>query len=586
MLKRTHNCGELRKENVGERVILNGWVDRRRDLGGIIFITLRDRYGLTQIVFNPGTDVYELAKNLGGEYVIGVEGMVRERPADATNPSMPTGEIEVLAEKLEVFSSSKVTPIYTNRDDETSEEMRLKYRYLDLRRPNMKENIIVRHRIAQIVRDYLNSLDFIEIETPILTKSTPEGARDFLVPSRLKKGKFYALPQSPQLFKQLLMIAGFDKYYQLARCFRDEDFRADRQPEFTQIDVEMSFVDRDEVLEVAEGLFVEIFKKVLGVTLKTPFRRYTYNDVMESYGSDKPDTRYGMKFVELNDIFEKTEFRAFREVIENSGVVKGFFVDEIYSRKEISNFENLAKSYGSKGLAWFRFSNGEVHSPILKFLKPLKIEELKRKFDIASDGTVFVVADDRKIVNTSLGAIRSELIKKKGKIQDSFDVFWVIDFPMFEWDEEENRFVAAHHPFTMPYLSDLERYKDGDLSKVRAQSYDLVINGYEILSGSIRIHKKEIQERVFDILKISKEEAKKKFGFLLEAFEYGAPPHGGFAVGFDRLVAIIRNVDSIRDVIAFPKTATGADIMTGAPSEVNKRQLDELGIEVKLKGDT
>lgn len=584
MLKRTHTCGELRKANVGERVVLNGWIDRRRDLGGIIFITLRDRYGLTQIVFNPGTEVYEKAKSLGGEYVIGVEGVVRERPENAVNPSMPTGEIEVLVEKLEIFSSSKITPIYTNRDDDTSEEMRLKYRYLDLRRPNMKENILTRHRVAQIVRKYLNSLGFVEIETPILTKSTPEGARDFLVPSRLKKGKFYALPQSPQLFKQLLMIAGFDKYYQLARCFRDEDFRADRQPEFTQIDVEMSFVDRDDVLKTAEGLFVEIFEKVLGIKLETPFKRYTYDEVIENYGSDKPDTRYGMKFVELNDIFKETEFQAFKNVIENSGTIKGLFVDEVFSRKEVSELENIAKSSGAKGLAWIRFSGNEMSSPISKFLKPLEIEGLKEKFNVESDGTIFIIADERKTVNVSLGAIRNELIKKKGKIQGSFDVFWVVDFPMFEWSEEENRFVAAHHPFTMPYLSDLEKYEN-DLSKVRAQSYDLVINGYEILSGSIRIHNREIQEKVFKILKITEEEAKLKFGFLLEAFEYGAPPHGGFAVGFDRLVAIIRNVDSIRDVIAFPKTATGSDVMTGAPSEVSKKQLEELGIQLKLEED-
>jgi aspartyl-tRNA synthetase len=584
MLKRTHTCGELRKANVGERVVLNGWIDRRRDLGGIIFITLRDRYGLTQIVFNPGTEVYEKAKSLGGEYVIGVEGVVRERPENAVNPSMPTGEIEVLVEKLEIFSSSKITPIYTNRDDDTSEEMRLKYRYLDLRRPAMKENILIRHRVAQVVRNYLNSLDFVEIETPILTKSTPEGARDFLVPSRLKKGKFYALPQSPQLFKQLLMVAGFDRYYQLARCFRDEDFRADRQPEFTQIDVEMSFVDRDDVLKTAEGLFVEIFEKVLGIKLETPFKRYTYDEVIENYGSDKPDTRYGMKFVELNDIFKETEFQAFKNVIENSGTIKGLFVDEVFSRKEVSELENIAKSSGAKGLAWIRFSGNEMSSPISKFLKPLEIEGLKEKFNVESDGTIFIIADERKTVNVSLGAIRNELIKKKGKIQGSFDVFWVVDFPMFEWSEEENRFVAAHHPFTMPYLSDLEKYEN-DLSKVRAQSYDLVINGYEILSGSIRIHNREIQEKVFKILKITEEEAKLKFGFLLEAFEYGAPPHGGFAVGFDRLVAIIRNVDSIRDVIAFPKTATGSDVMTGAPSEVSKKQLEELGIQLKLEED-
>ncbi|MDN5338229.1 MAG: aspartyl-tRNA synthetase, partial [Thermotogaceae bacterium] len=489
-----------------------------------------------------------------------------------------------LVEKLEIFSSSKITPIYTNRDDDTSEEMRLKYRYLDLRRPAMKENILIRHRVAQVVRNYLNSLDFVEIETPILTKSTPEGARDFLVPSRLKKGKFYALPQSPQLFKQLLMVAGFDRYYQLARCFRDEDFRADRQPEFTQIDVEMSFVDRDDVLKTAEGLFVEIFEKVLGIKLETPFKRYTYDEVIENYGSDKPDTRYGMKFVELNDIFKETEFQAFKNVIENSGTIKGLFVDEVFSRKEVSELENIAKSSGAKGLAWIRFSGNEMSSPISKFLKPLEIEGLKEKFNVESDGTIFIIADERKTVNVSLGAIRNELIKKKGKIQGSFDVFWVVDFPMFEWSEEENRFVAAHHPFTMPYLSDLEKYEN-DLSKVRAQSYDLVINGYEILSGSIRIHNREIQEKVFKILKITEEEAKLKFGFLLEAFEYGAPPHGGFAVGFDRLVAIIRNVDSIRDVIAFPKTATGSDVMTGAPSEVSKKQLEELGIQLKLEED-
>lgn len=581
MLKRTHNCGELRKKDVGKHVILNGWVDRRRDLGGIIFITLRDRYGLTQIVFDPGTSVYEEAKKLGSEYVIGVEGIVRERPKDAVNSSMPTGEIEVLAEKLEIFSASKVTPIYTNRDDETSEEMRLKYRYLDLRRTNMKDNIICRHEVAQIVRNYLNSQGFLEIETPILTKSTPEGARDFLVPSRLRKGRFYALPQSPQLFKQLLMIAGFDRYYQFARCFRDEDFRADRQPEFTQVDVEMSFVERDDVLEVAEGLFVEIFRKTLGVQLERPFRRYTYDYVIENYGSDKPDTRYEMKLLELNNAFSNTDFKVFKEVLKDQGVVKGLFVDKVYSRREIQDFEVLAKSHGAKGLVWIKFFSGQVNSPILKFLKPKEIDFLKKN-NIISDGTMFIIADKKEIVNESLGAIRSRIIKSKEKVTGTFDIFWVVDFPMFEWNEEENRFVAAHHPFTMPNLEDLEKYGD-DPSRIRAQSYDLVINGSEILSGSIRIHKREIQERVFDILKIGKDEASEKFGFLLEAFEYGAPPHGGFAIGFDRLITILRNVDSIRDVIAFPKTTTGSDPMTGAPSKVDKRQLEELGI--KIKGD-
>ena len=587
MLKRTHTCGELRISDVGKTVILNGWVDRIRDLGGILFILLRDRYGITQIVFEPSNiEVYEMAKELGPEYVIGIRGKVRKRPDEAMNPKIPTGEIEVIVDEMEIFSKSKIPPIYVNREDDTSEEMRMRYRYLDLRREGMKKNLLLRHEMAVFVRNFFNERDFVEIETPILTKSTPEGARDFLVPSRLKPGRFYALPQSPQLFKQILMISGFDRYYQLARCFRDEDFRADRQPEFTQVDVEMSFVEREDVLDLAEDLFVELIRKFKGIELEKPFRRFTYVDVMERYGSDKPITVFEHELKDLSDLFKETDFKVFRNVLEKGGVVKGLFVEKKHTRGEIGKLEDELKRKGAKGLVWFILDGGEVRSPVMKFLSESEVRSLLERMETKDrDGTIFMVADEERMhVNELLGMLRSKFEKEFAEKEDFLDVFWVIDFPMFEWSEEEGRIVANHHPFTMPNSEDLERYEDDPL-KIRALSYDLVVNGYEILSGSIRIHDRKIQEKVFNILGIDEKEAKERFGFFLEALEYGVPPHGGFAIGFDRLVAVIAGEKSIREVIAFPKTTSGVDLMTGAPSEVRKEQLEELGIDVKIDSD-
>ncbi|QTA38951.1 aspartate--tRNA ligase [Thermosipho ferrireducens] len=569
---RTHTCGELRSTHVGEIVEIAGWVERIRDLGGIKFIILRDRYGIVQVVVTPESEAYSPALEIGREWVIKVKGVVKKRPEE-TITETPTGEIEVYAENLEILSKAALPPFYPG--EKVSEDLKLKYRYIDLRSENMRRNIVLRHKMAQAAREFLNSHGFIEIETPDLTKSTPEGARDFLVPSRLQKGKFYALPQSPQLFKQLLMVAGFDKYYQFARCFRDEDLRADRQPEFTQIDIEMSFVEMEDILEIMEKFVKYVYSKV-GIELPEKFDRLTYDEVMEKYGSDKPDRRIGMELTDFTDYFKNTDFKIIRNIIDNGGSVKGFVAKIPISRKIASEYEEVVKESGLGGLLWFKVEKVVV-SPTAKFLGD-EYKKISEDFALEEGEVVLIAAHkNREILNTALGNLRIKLGKKYFKdLMKGFDAFWVVDFPFLEWDEEENRYVARHHPFTMPHVEDLNK----DPAQIKAYAYDMILNGNELGGGSIRIHKKEVQERVFDIIGLSKEEAETKFGFLLEALQYGAPPHGGIAFGFDRMVAIAAGLDNIREVIAFPKTSSGACLLTGAPSRVSNEQLNELSIKI------
>jgi aspartyl-tRNA synthetase len=585
--KRTHTCGQINKNDIDKSVILNGWIDRVRDLGGVIFVLIRDRYGKTQVVFdsNENKELYQKALKIKNEYVVSIEGKVRLRPEKDINPNMSTGEIEVLARDLKIISESETPPIYVNMEEDISDNLRLKYRYLDLRKERMQRNLIVRHCAMKATRDYLISQGFLEIETPYLTKSTPEGARDFLVPSRLKPGNFYALHQSPQLFKQLLMVSGFDKYFQIARCFRDEDFRADRQPEFTQIDLEASFVEKEDIFEITENLIKEVFEKSIDYgKLDIPFKKYTYEEVMEKYGSDKPDLRYEMEFIDLTEYFQKTEVNFIKEAIESGNILKGFIVREkadIFSRKKFDELTKTAKELGSNGLIYI--ANGEEIRSNIKKVAGKEINILKEHGIIKKGDVLFLLLGERNKINKILGQLRVKLIKEEHEIKEGVSILWVTDFPMFSWDEEEQKVVAEHHPFTMPNIEDLEKYGEIDPLKIRSESYDLVINGFEMASGSIRIHKKEIQEKIFKILGFSSEEANDKFGFLLEAFKYGAPPHGGIAIGMDRLVSILVGEESIKEVIAFPKTASGTDPMTGAPSLVDEKQLEELKLLLKNK---
>ncbi len=582
---RTHTCGELCINDVGKKVRLAGWVDRIRDLGGIKFIILRDRYGVTQLVVTPDSPAYSLASELDREDVIGVAGEVKKRPEDTINPKLSTGEIEVYVSEMVVFSKSKLPPFYPGEN--VKEDIRLKYRYLDIRGGRVLKNLEIRHKVTKVVRDFLDSQGFIEVETPYLTKSTPEGARDFLVPSRLRPGKFYALPQSPQLFKQILMVSGVDKYYQIARCFRDEDLRADRQPEFTQIDIEMSFVERDDVLDLVEEMLKEVFEKVAGVKLPERFDRLSYEEAMELYGTDKPDRRYGMELQDVTEFFQETSFKIAQKVIESGGYAKGFVVkgfSNVMSRRLGDVFSEFVRDFGLGGVVWFALKEEGIVSPTKKYLEK---EYSKIVENIAlNTGDVFIGAfhKDREELNVGLGELRLKIGKDYfSEIAKGYDVLWIVDFPFLEWDEEESRWTARHHPFTMPYVEDLKRYKASNPSKIKALAYDIIINGYEVGGGSVRIHNREIQEEVFELIGLSKEEANVKFGFLLEAFEYGAPPHGGIALGLDRLVAIICGEGSIRDVIAFPKTASGVCQLTGAPSNVDRRQLEELHINVEVE---
>jgi len=585
--KRSHNCGELGKDLAGQQVVLCGWVAKRRDHGGLIFVDLRDRSGIVQVVADPDTAgaSFKVAEDIRNEYVIKVSGKVALRDEATVNANIATGAIEVMAEEIEVLNAAKTPPFYIQDNIDTDENLRLKYRYLDLRRPEMQRNIILRHKVTKLMRDYLDTRNFLEIETPMLTKSTPEGARDYLVPSRVNPGKFYALPQSPQIFKQLLMVSGMERYFQIARCFRDEDLRADRQPEFTQLDMEMSFMEMDEILELMEGLIAYIFEGALGKKIQTPFQRLTWDEAMDRYGSDKPDLRFGMELINMVDAVKDSNFKVFNQVIENGGVVKAINVKGYANipRRECDSLVDFVGIYGAKGLAWMQIQeDGSVKSPIAKFFSEEQLTNILATAQAEAGDLVMFIADKPAVVAQALGALRIEMAKRRNLIDnDALAFAWVVDFPMFEYDEEEKRYVAMHHPFTSPRDEDLELLAT-DPGKVYAKAYDMVLNGTEIGGGSIRIHRRDVQKQIFSAIGLSDEEAQEKFGFMMNAFEYGAPPHGGLAFGLDRLIMIMAQRDSIRDVIAFPKTQSAACVMTQAPNDVDDKQLRELHIKTSM----
>ena len=585
--KRSHNCGELGKDLAGQQVVLCGWVAKRRDHGGLIFVDLRDRSGIVQVVADPDTAgaSFKVAEDIRNEYVIKVSGKVALRDEATVNANIATGAIEVMAEEIEVLNAAKTPPFYIQDNIDTDENLRLKYRYLDLRRPEMQRNIILRHKVTKLMRDYLDTRNFLEIETPMLTKSTPEGARDYLVPSRVNPGKFYALPQSPQIFKQLLMVSGMERYFQIARCFRDEDLRADRQPEFTQLDMEMSFMEMDEILELMEGLIAYIFEGALGKKIQTPFQRLTWDEAMDRYGSDKPDLRFGMELINMVDAVKDSNFKVFNQVIENGGVVKAINVKGYANipRRECDSLVDFVGIYGAKGLAWMQIQeDGSVKSPIAKFFSEEQLANILATAQAEAGDLVMFIADKPAVVAQALGALRIEMAKRRNLIDnDALAFAWVVDFPMFEYDEEEKRYVAMHHPFTSPRDEDLELLAT-DPGKVYAKAYDMVLNGTEIGGGPIRIHRRDVQKQIFSAIGLSDEEAQEKFGFMMNAFEYGAPPHGGLAFGLDRLIMIMAQRDSIRDVIAFPKTQSAACVMTQAPNDVDDKQLRELHIKTSM----
>ncbi|CAB1083148.1 Aspartyl-tRNA synthetase (EC @ Aspartyl-tRNA(Asn) synthetase (EC [Olavius algarvensis Delta 1 endosymbiont] len=585
-MRRTHSCCELDAKDIGKEVVLMGWVLRRRDHGGVIFVDLRDRAGITQVVFNPQIDeaVHAKAHVIRSEYVLAVRGKVDPRPDGMVNPNLKTGEIEVLVTELKILNAAK-TPAFLIEDDiDVSETIRLKHRHLDLRRSQMQKNLILRHQATAAVRNYLNSHQFLDLETPMLTKSTPEGARDYLVPSRVNPGQFYALPQSPQIFKQLFMISGFDRYYQIVRCFRDEDLRADRQPEFTQIDIEMSFVGEEDVMDLAEGMMTTLFKDVLNRDVRGPFPRLTYEEAVDRFGLDKPDTRFDLELKEVSDIVGDSGFKVFANVVKKGGIVKALNAKGCinFSRKEIDDLTDFVAVYRARGMAWIKVKENDWQSPIAKFFTDDEKQALTERIEMEPGDLVFFVADQPKVVNESLGNLRNHLGKRLNLIDESeFNFLWVTRFPMFEYDETEKRYQALHHPFTSPLESDYDRLAD-DPTAVLSRAYDLVLNGFEIGGGSIRIHQRDIQENVFKALGMDRESYEAKFGFLLSALDSGAPPHGGIAIGFDRLVMLLCGQSSIRDVIAFPKTQKAACLLTGAPSDTSREQLEELNLRLRL----
>jgi len=590
-LYRDKGCGEVSETDIGKNLRLCGWVYRRRDHGGLIFVDLRDRSGILQVVFSPevSKDAHDIAHNIRSEYVISVAGEIRRRPDGTENPSLPTGLIEMYVNDLKILNTSAPLPFSLEEASETSESLRLKYRYLDLRRPEMQKNLIIRHKVIKTIRDYLDSKGFLEIETPMLTKSTPEGARDYLVPSRLNPGHFYALPQSPQLFKQILMVSGLEKYFQIVKCFRDEDLRADRQPEFTQVDLEASFVEVKDIINLIEDMLKKVFKEVLDVEITTPFERLSYSESIERFGSDKPDMRFALELKEMADLAEKGSFKVFIDALNSGGRVKGINGKGManLSRKEIDMLTQEAISYGAKGLAWIKVKNG-FESPITKFFPEEILINMAKRLEAEEGDLMLFVADKENIVHDVLGRMRLEFGKRLNLIKPGFKFVWINNFPLLEWNEEENRFEAMHHPFTSPADEDVDKMLLGDindknlLSSLKAKAYDIVLNGFEIGGGSIRIHRSDIQKKMFEILGISDEEARTKFGFLLDAFEFGAPPHGGIALGLDRLLMIMVGATSIRDVIAFPKTQKASCLMSGSPSPVDPKQLRELYIKLTL----
>lgn len=581
-MKRTHNNGELRISDVNKEVTLCGWVAKRRNFGALVFIDLRDREGITQLVFNE-----EMAKKIvevRNEYILQVSGIVVER--QDKNPKLPTGDIEIKVEDVVIVNEAKTTPLIIADETDALEDTRLKYRYLDLRRNCLQKNIILRHKVTMLVRNYLSDLGFIEVETPILCRSTPEGARDYLVPSRISKGEFYALPQSPQLYKQLLMVGGIEKYFQIARCFRDEDLRADRQPEFSQIDIEMSFIEEEDIWNITEGLMKKIFKEIKGIDLPT-FRRIPYDECMSTYGSDKPDLRFAMPLKEVSDIFMNTEFKVFQSVLESKGIITAMNAKnsaDQFSRKTLDKLQDYVKVYGAKALAYLKYNDSTFTGSIAKVLTEEEKIALKDKLQVEENDIIFFIADKKKVAQTALGALRTKLGHDLNLIdENAYEFAWVTDFPMFEYDEKEERFVAAHHPFTSPNLEDVDKLMS-DPANCYSRAYDLVLNGYELLSGSIRIHDQKLQEKVFEAIGMTMEEAHEKFSWFMDAFAYGTPPHGGVGIGLERLVMILAGTDNIRDVVAFPKTASASDLMSEAPSPVDAAQLEELALTInKIK---